>query len=175
MLLASALPFFGKTQQEVAKKILRNKISFKNGRWKTISTHAKTFIKRLLVLDPDDRASAQEILKSSEWLTMYKSSSTTALSSSSSSPQGQVRELAKSAMAQYATYGKLKKMALMVVAHKSSSDDIGALRQLFEHFSSHDGSISWEGFQEAMMGKDQPDDVVTRNIFEAMVRKSCNK
>ena len=37
-------------------------------------------------------------------------------------------------MIRYAGYSKLKKMALMVVAHKSSSEEIGILRKIFQKY-----------------------------------------
>jgi len=54
----------------------------------------------------------------------------------------------------------------MVVAHKSSSDDIGILRKLFEKYASHDGSIWFEHFREAMSGHSDED---LRVVFDAMV------
>lgn len=40
----------------------------------------------------------------------------------------------------------------MVVAHKSSSDEIGILRKVFEKYASRDGTIGFEGFRTAMNG-----------------------
>ena len=54
----------------------------------------------------------------------------------------------------------------MVVAHKSSSDEIGILRRLFEKYASHDGSISFEHFREAMSEHSDKD---LRFVFDAMV------
>ena len=54
----------------------------------------------------------------------------------------------------------------MVVAHKSSSDEIGILRKLFEKYASHDGSISFEDFQQVMTHRSGEE---KRSIFDAMV------
>ena len=54
----------------------------------------------------------------------------------------------------------------MVVAHKSSSDEIGILRKLFEKYASPDGSIWFEDFREAMSGHSDED---LRFMFDAMV------
>lgn len=54
----------------------------------------------------------------------------------------------------------------MVVAHKSSSEDIGILRKLFEKYASHDGSIWFEHFREAIRGHSDED---LRVVFDAMV------
>jgi len=37
-------------------------------------------------------------------------------------------------MASFATYSKLKQLALMVVAYKSTTDEIGYLRDIFQQF-----------------------------------------
>lgn len=103
MLLASALPFFGKTRQDVATKILRNKYSFKSKRWKMVSAEARQFVTDLLAMDPDHRATASDALAST-WL---------------GGPLGQAlsrsvlpeeETLAKWAIRKYAKYPKLKKM-----------------------------------------------------------------
>ena len=54
----------------------------------------------------------------------------------------------------------------MVVAHKSSTEEIGVLRKLFEKYSSHDGSIPFERFCEAMSGHTEEE---LRTVFDAIV------
>jgi len=57
----------------------------------------------------------------------------------------------------------------MVVAHKSSSEEIGILRKLFKKYDSrHDGSIWFEDFCVAMSGHSIED---LRFIFDAMVSR----
>ena len=55
----------------------------------------------------------------------------------------------------------------MVVAHKSSSDEIGVLRKLFEKYASHAGSISFERFRQVM--SEHSDQEELRLVFDAMV------
>lgn len=60
----------------------------------------------------------------------------------------------------------------MVVAHKSSSEEIGILRKLFKKYDSrHDGSIWFEEFCGAMSGCGHSNDDL-RYIFDAMVSRS---
>ena len=57
----------------------------------------------------------------------------------------------------------------MVVAHKSSSEEIGILRKLFQKYDvRHDGSIWFEEFQKAMIGLGQSGEEL-RAVFDAMV------
>jgi Ca2+-binding EF-hand superfamily protein len=57
----------------------------------------------------------------------------------------------------------------MVIAHKSSSAEIGILRKLFQKFDSRrDGSISYEEFCEALATTGHSDEDL-RNMFDAVV------
>ena len=76
--------------------------------------------------------------------------------------------MAQSAIIKYATYPKLQKMALMVVAHKSSSEEIGILRKLFKKYDSR-GSILLEQFSEFMSGSGSSEEEL-RSIYDAVVR-----
>lgn len=164
MLLASAVPFYGSNRREIAKLIVANKYAFKGKRWKRVSPEAKAFIEDLLVSDPDERASAESALGSA-WLNLYQPSVPT---SKRRAPRAEEEEMARSSMLRYAGYPKLKKMALMVVAHKSSSEEIGILRKLFKKYDSrHDGSIWFEEFCEAMSGYGHSNEEL-RSIFDAM-------
>eukprot|EP00977_Amphora_coffeiformis_P011476 scaffold2767_cov177-Amphora_coffeaeformis.AAC.50 len=54
-------------------------------------------------------------------------------------------------MVNYTNYNKLKKVALMVIAHTSTSEEIGILRKVFEKYGAKkDGQLSHDEFQVAM-------------------------
>ena len=58
----------------------------------------------------------------------------------------------------------------MVVAHKSSSEEIGILRKLFDKYNTRrDGSTCFEEFCNAMGGHSNQEDL--RFIFDAMVSR----
>lgn len=51
----------------------------------------------------------------------------------------------------FATYGKLKKLALLVVAYKSTDEELGFLRKIFDQFdSTKNGEVSSEEFRKAL-------------------------
>ena len=53
----------------------------------------------------------------------------------------------------YASYSKLKKLALMVVAHKSTSAEIGFLRKAFMRYdTARDGAIARHEFKACLNG-----------------------
>jgi calcium-dependent protein kinase len=143
MLLSSQMPFFGRKRRHIVEQILNCQYDFRGRRWKRISQQAKNFIEDLLVFDQEDRVDATEALAST-WLNKR-------LAATTRGPLQQEEAMARQAMLRYAGYSKLKKMALMVVAHKSTSQEIGILRKLFQKYdTSLDGSITFDQFCEAL-------------------------
>jgi serine/threonine protein kinase len=67
MLLSSQMPFYGRKRRHIIEQILRCEYDFMGRRWKRISPQAKAFIEDLLVVDPDERATA-EVAAASTWL-----------------------------------------------------------------------------------------------------------
>lgn len=162
MLLSSQMPFFGRKRRQIAEQILNCQYDFRGRRWKHITEQAKDFIEDLLVLDPEDRVDAATAM-SSMWLNKRFAATTRA-------PHVEEETLACEAMVRYASYAKLKKMALMVVAHKSTTEEIGILRKVFQKYDSQrDGTISYDEFCEALNDSGlTPEDL--RSVFNAMVR-----
>lgn len=162
MLLSSQMPFYGRKRRHIVEQILSGSFDFRGRRWNKISEQAKNFVEDLLVCDPDDRPDAAAAM-SSVWLNRR-------FAATIRGPHREEETLARHAMLRYAGYTKLKKMALMIVAHKSTSDEIGILRKVFEKYDSRrDGSISYDEFSMALneSGMSQED---LRTMFEAVVR-----
>lgn len=67
LLLSGNLPFMGRSQKELFRKIVAGKYEFDDDDWADVSDDAKDLVNRLLVLDPDNRLSATEALKH-KWL-----------------------------------------------------------------------------------------------------------
>ena len=63
VLLCGEFPFFGKTGEEIKKKILSGKFNFNNKRFSKVSEKAKDLIKKCLIYDKDQRITAEEALK----------------------------------------------------------------------------------------------------------------
>ena len=62
LLLSGNLPFLGRSQKELFRKIISGKFEFKEDIWNDISDDAKDLVKKLLVLDPDIRLTARKAL-----------------------------------------------------------------------------------------------------------------
>ncbi|WIA15207.1 hypothetical protein OEZ85_001886 [Tetradesmus obliquus] len=67
LLLSGSLPFIGATQQEVKEAVREGEYELERGVWKDVSEHAKDCVRRMLHVDPAQRATAQEVL-SHPWL-----------------------------------------------------------------------------------------------------------
>lgn len=127
-----------------------------------MSKAGRAFVKDLLVVDPEDRATADEALRAS-WLNRR-------LGATTRSPREEEIDNAKSSVLRFANYSKLQRMALMVIAHKSTSEEIGILRKLFQQYDTKkDGQLSFEEFKAAIQeaGYSEQD---YRSIFDAVVR-----
>jgi len=145
MLLSSQMPFYGKKRRHIVEQILSGTYTYKGRKWKRVSDAAKSVVDQLLVLDPDQRATAAGILQDPWFVGMKQKclkkspTSLTSITNSTSSIQA------------YASYSKLKQMALMVMAHKSTSTEIGQLREIFQMYDTDgNGHLSRDEFQAAL-------------------------
>jgi serine/threonine protein kinase len=84
---------------------ISRKYEYKGRRWKKVSQAGKAFIDDLLVVDPDDRATDDEAMKSS-WLNRRHRATVR-------NPKEEEINLAKDSVLRYATYSKIRQMALM--------------------------------------------------------------
>lgn len=61
ILLCGYPPFYGKTDKEIFISVRRGEYDFPGPEWDTVSDEAKEFVKRLLMLDPNERPTASEV------------------------------------------------------------------------------------------------------------------
>ena len=162
MLLSSQMPFFGRKRKQIVHSIMKGTFDFKGRRWKRLSAQSKEFVRSLLVVDPQERLDADEAL-SAVWLNRR-------LTATVRNPYEEELEGATNSIVRYSNYSKLKKMALMVVAHKSSTQEIGILRKIFQKYDTQkDGQLSYDEFKAALQDAGVPEDECER-IFDSVVR-----
>ena len=142
MLLSSSLPFFGGERSRVANKILAGQFKMIGPRWKKVSEESKEFVRHLLVRNPGDRPSATEALRE-DWI-----SSSLLIDDD----DDELLDNVQASMEVFSNhYCKLKRLALMVIAHKATSEEIGYLRCIFDRYDrSHHGMIMYEDFHESL-------------------------
>mmetsp|Transcript_3870 Transcript_3870/g.6079 ORF Transcript_3870/g.6079 Transcript_3870/m.6079 type:complete len:521 (-) Transcript_3870:363-1925(-) len=63
LLLSGNLPFMGRSQKELFRKIVSGKYEFDEEDWCDVSNDAKDLVQKLLVLDPDERLTSSQALK----------------------------------------------------------------------------------------------------------------
>ena len=63
LLLGGNLPFMGRTQKELFRKIVVGKYDFPEDCWDSVSADARDLVSRLLVTNPDERMTAQQALR----------------------------------------------------------------------------------------------------------------
>jgi serine/threonine protein kinase len=67
LLLSGNLPFMGRSQKELFRKIVSGKYEFDEDEWQGVSDDAKDLVRRMLVLDPDKRITAAAAVRH-DWL-----------------------------------------------------------------------------------------------------------
>ena len=113
-----------------------------------MSTDAKQFIVDLLEVVPTVRPTAEQALHS-PWL------DTLVRRRSLSIDHSKQRDQVQASLENFAGYTILKKLALMVVAHKSTSEEIGFLRRMFHRFDrSNVADITFDEFKIALQDYD---------------------
>jgi len=146
MLLSGTLPFDGPDQNSVAEKVRRGKYSMTASQWNRVSAEAKEFIDSCLCLDPSKRLTADEALASS-WLA---SSVDQAVSTSTG------QDLVDS-MSNFSKASKLKKTALMVMAHQASSNSLEELRKAFNGVDTANNGVISEAEFRSLVKKYLPE------------------
>ncbi|KAL7543585.1 hypothetical protein ACHAXR_012878 [Thalassiosira sp. AJA248-18] len=146
LLLCDEKPFKGKRRSNVLHNIHKCRYDFKAPGWYNISQEAKDFVSSMIVYDPQKRLSAEEAVNH-PWLkkTQFPASETD--SKANENLMGSVRDNIMS----YAKTSEIKRIAAVVVAHKSSSAEILEMRKAFDKYdNTKDGVISWEEFKLAL-------------------------
>ena len=111
MLLSSSLPFYGKNRQHVAKMVMSGKFGFKGHRWRPISSEAKDFVVHCLVAKASQRKSADEMMKHSFIVNHVDEYRNGMIGFA-------LMDRVQATIQTYCLYEKLKKLGLLVVAHK---------------------------------------------------------
>lgn len=139
---------------------MRCDYDFNSPVWDLITDDAKNFVSSLIVLDPKKRLNAKEALEH-PWFT-------NSVALSRDKPPVDLMEGIEASLLNYAASSELKKVALNVIAHKSSSEEIVMLRTAFSHFDTEqDGFVSREEFRNALKECNLNDATLTK-VFDSM-------
>lgn len=167
MLLSSSMPFYGRDRVHVIKRIIQGKYHFKARRWASVSQEAKNFVTDCLTSDPQKRPSADEA-QHSLWL-RHRAKPARSIKEDGDEDQYAILDKIAATMATFATYSKLKQLALMVVAYKSTPEEIGYLRDIFQQFDSiGNGEITLPEFKAFYQANYDFTDEELENLFNGI-------
>jgi len=162
MLLSSAMPFYGKSPNNIVKKVKNGRYDFRPPGWKRVSRPAKKFVEQLLQYKPANRPSAAKAAKN-PWLKDQQKKRRAKTISQTVVSMNAVQ----ASIENYSNYNTLKKLALMMIAHKSTSDEIGFLRRMAKLYTINQGGVTIDGFKEVLSDYDYTDEEIHR-FFRAI-------
>jgi calcium-dependent protein kinase len=148
MLLSSTMPFYGKTNEILMQRILRGKYEFLSSRWIAVSAEAKSLVQSLLQYQANNRPTAEQALQDPWFLNISKQGGRHRKQTSSNIPE--TMDSVQASIENFANHSRLKKLALMVMAHRSTSDEIEILRRMFKKYDNSRGYFTLEGFKKAL-------------------------
>jgi len=122
---------------------MRCDYKFRGKQWDSISDNAKDFVSKLIVLDPKERLNAKQALQH-QW---FKDK----FSLSDRRPTEETMQEMENNLVHYRNTSVLKRVALNVIAHKSTPKEIRSMRKAFDQFdSTNDGIVTYKEFKLAL-------------------------
>ena len=116
-------PFEGKTPKQLVARVLIGDVRFESPLWTGISDEAKNFIKTLLRVEAEDRVTAYDAMYDPWFASLAVSAS------QSTKCRQELVEKVQESIVRYADTGEFRKLALNVIAKKSTSEEIFELRK----------------------------------------------
>jgi len=165
MLIVKHPPFMGKSQIDVFRRIRESNPDYKEAAWNSFSADAMEFVRHLLVGNPKKRWTAQQALDSN-WMQKFRMVDK---ESTSSLELSVVASLSK-----FTTYSKLKRMAMMVIAHNQPSSHIVNLDRLFSNLDKKKlGHFTLAALTDFLSSCDETiGEAKVHEIFESMDQSS---
>ncbi|EFJ11725.1 calcium dependent protein kinase [Selaginella moellendorffii] len=133
ILLSGVPPFWAESEQGVAQAILRGQIEFKRDPWPKISENAKSLVQNMLMPDPKQRYTAQQVLDH-PWLQNAKKASNVPLG-----------DVVRNRLKQFSAMNKLKRKALQMITELLSGDEVESYKDMFKVMDQkNEGSITYD-------------------------------
>jgi calcium-dependent protein kinase len=155
-------PFEAKTPKQLVTKVLLAEYTFDDPVWENISDCAKDFISALLVSRPNDRLTAAEARKH-PWMVSLGQDAATAVDET-------LKQRVGESMVRYAGKSDFLRLALNVIAKKSTSAEIFELRSVFDQFDTkNNGILDLSEFKTALSHLNCTDEDL-ESMFRKIVR-----
>jgi calcium-dependent protein kinase len=142
--------------------ILDGTVRYDSPIWETIDETAKDFVQGLLIVNPDDRMTAEEA-SMHRWIKEREEQP-------EEKPTDDVLADVDHCLLQYKNNSLLKKIALNVIAHQSTSADTQHLRKVFRQLDkSRDGVLSYDEFKTGLVKVLKYSDEDIDKLFSSIV------
>lgn len=139
ILLCGYPPFYGDRDEDILRRVKRGEFDFPSPDWDNITADGKDIIKKMLTRDDAKRPSAEQVLEH-KWLSDH-----------ASKPTGSIANCAIVGLRRFAGQGRLKKIALTVIAQQLKEDDIKNLKETFALLDKNqDGTLTISEIQTGM-------------------------
>jgi len=139
ILLCGYPPFFGDTDEQILKSVKKGVFDFPSPDWDLITKEGKDLIKNMLTLSAESRPSAQTLLDH-KWL-----------ADKADKPTGTVQKGLASTLKSFGSVGRLKKVALTLIAQQLQEKDIEEMKNTFNLLDKNkDGTLTMEEIKNGM-------------------------
>jgi len=146
MLLSASKPFYSRRRRKMIDLVMRGKVYFDSPVWESISDEGKDFVLKLLIVDPKERMTAAQALHHPWIVNREKWQDET--------PSEDLLSKLDDSLVHYKQTSQLQKLALTVIAHRSTSKELLQLRKIFDSFDTErNGVLSYEEFKAALEKK----------------------
>jgi len=136
IMLCGQFPFYGDTNKEVFKKVLKGRVQFKEKPWKSVSSNAKSLIRKLLEVDPAKRYSAKKAL-ANKWFGSF--------------PKPYIPQCAIFSLQSFINFSLLKKKTITLLVKHLNTKSIKELKNIYLSVNtSHSGLITFSELQSAL-------------------------
>jgi serine/threonine protein kinase len=160
MLLSNTKPFYSSKRKVMIDLIMRGEFYFDSPAWPNISAEGKDFVQKLLVVDPKNRMTARDALHH-PWIVDRNKWH-------DDKPSEKLLSELDTSLLNYRQTSQLKKLALTVIAHRSTAQDLIQLRSIFDRFDTEkNGVLTFEEFKAALEKMGYPDKDIS-DIFESI-------
>ncbi|XP_022131793.1 calcium-dependent protein kinase 29 [Momordica charantia] len=133
IILCGEPPFWGQTEEDIIKAVLKGNLKMEDAPWPSISASAKDLVSKMLTRDPKKRITAAEALEH-PWLKIDGEASSKPIDSA-----------VLIRMKQFRAMNKFKQLALKVMAENLSEEELKGLKQMFKNIDTdRSGAITFE-------------------------------
>lgn len=171
LLSGGGKPFEGSSADALINKIKKADYNFDGPAWRHVTNEAKDFVMNLLKADTMQRWTPAKALKS-DWMRRHNATES-AIESGGGNGSSAVKKLLSGGkfeerLTAYARSEDMEKIALNIIARKSTSHEVAELRSLFRAFDEdNDGSITKKEFK-AVLSKYDYDQAQIDSMFRSL-------